>query len=84
MKHARAALGVGKVAIVDWDVDHGNGAQAIFGEDREVSTFLHEDRFFPANSGLVEDRGVGAGRGTLTSRCRPALATMATRTPHRR
>ncbi len=64
VKHARAALGVGKVAIVDWDVHHGNGAQAIFGEDPEVLTLsLHQDRCFPPNSGLVEDRGVGAGRG---------------------
>jgi acetoin utilization deacetylase AcuC-like enzyme len=63
-KHAREALGVGKVAIVDWDVHHGNGAQAIFAEDPEVLTIsLHQDRCFPPNSGLVEDRGSGAGRG---------------------
>ena len=63
-KHARAALGIGRVAIVDWDVHHGNGAQAIFAEDPDVLTIsLHQDRCFPPNSGLVEDRGVGAGRG---------------------
>ena len=29
-RHAQAELGVGRVAIVDWDVHHGNGTQAIF------------------------------------------------------
>lgn len=61
-KHAREVLGMEKVAIVDWDVHHGNGAQAIFAEDPSVLTIsLHQDRCFPPNSGLLEDRGVGAG-----------------------
>src|SRR5579863_3672067 len=28
--HARATLGIGRVAIVDWDVHHGNGTQLAF------------------------------------------------------
>ena len=32
-KHAQAALGVGRVAVVDWDVHHGNGTQAVFADD---------------------------------------------------
>ena len=31
--HARAERGVGKVAIVDWDVHHGNGTQSAFYEE---------------------------------------------------
>ncbi|QJY47499.1 class II histone deacetylase [Pseudonocardia broussonetiae] len=61
-KHAQAVLGIERIAIVDWDVHHGNGAQAIFAEDPSVLTIsLHQDRCFPPNSGLVEERGTAAG-----------------------
>jgi acetoin utilization deacetylase AcuC-like enzyme len=63
-RHAQAELGIERIAIVDWDVHHGNGAQAIFGDDPSVLTVsLHQDRCFPPNSGLVSDRGTGAGHG---------------------
>jgi acetoin utilization deacetylase AcuC-like enzyme len=63
-KHAQAVLGIERLAIVDWDVHHGNGAQAIFADDPSVLTVsLHQDRCFPPNSGLVEERGTGAGEG---------------------
>ena len=63
-KHAREVLGVAKVAIVDWDVHHGNGAQAIFADDPSVLTIsLHQDRCFPPESGPLTDRGIGAGLG---------------------
>jgi acetoin utilization deacetylase AcuC-like enzyme len=62
--HARAALGVNRIAVVDWDVHHGNGTQAIFYDDPSVLTIsLHQDNFFPPNSGLLEERGTGAGTG---------------------
>jgi acetoin utilization deacetylase AcuC-like enzyme len=35
--HAKHALGLAKVAIVDYDVHHGNGTQQAFYEDDEVS-----------------------------------------------
>jgi acetoin utilization deacetylase AcuC-like enzyme len=63
-KHAQATLGIERIAIVDWDVHHGNGAQAIFADDPSVLTIsLHQDRCFPPNSGLLEERGTGAGTG---------------------
>jgi acetoin utilization deacetylase AcuC-like enzyme len=62
-RHAQAELGVERIAIVDWDVHHGNGAQAIFAEDPSVLTLsIHQDRCFPPNSGLLGERGTGAGQ----------------------
>ena len=64
IRHAQSALGVGRVAVVDWDVHHGNGTQAIFYEDRTVLTIsVHQDRCFPVDSGWAGERGAGAGRG---------------------
>jgi acetoin utilization deacetylase AcuC-like enzyme len=53
-----------RVAVVDWDVHHGNGTEAIFWEDPEVLTIsLHQDRNYPLDTGGVEARGGGAGTG---------------------
>jgi acetoin utilization deacetylase AcuC-like enzyme len=61
--HARAK-GVARVAVVDWDVHHGNGTQAAFWVDPAVLTIsLHQDQHFPHDSGFVEEVGEGAGRG---------------------
>lgn len=63
--HAREARGVERVAIVDWDVHHGNGTQHAFYEDPSVLAIsLHQDNLYPADSGAVEDTGRGAGEGT--------------------
>ena len=35
-RYAQAELGIGRVAIVDWDVHHGNGTQEIFWDDPSV------------------------------------------------
>lgn len=60
--HAREALGLERIAIVDWDVHHGNGSQAIFWEDPNILTIsMHQDRNFPSDSGLVDERGAGPG-----------------------
>ena len=62
--HALAARGLERVAIVDWDVHHGNGTQAIFYDDPSVLTIsLHQDSCFPPGSGPVEENGAGAGEG---------------------
>jgi acetoin utilization deacetylase AcuC-like enzyme len=64
---AEAALAAGKaqrLAILDWDVHHGNGTQAIFYDRADVLTIsLHQDRNYPHDSGAPEERGQGAGRG---------------------
>ena len=55
--HARAR-GVERVAIVDVDVHHGNGTQAIWWDDPSVLALsVHQDGCFPPNSGHVHERG---------------------------
>jgi len=64
IQHARAVHGLGRVAVVDWDVHHGNGTQACFYEDPETLTIsIHQDNLFPADSGGLEERGAAAGLG---------------------
>jgi acetoin utilization deacetylase AcuC-like enzyme len=63
--HARAARGVERVAVVDWDVHHGNGTQAIFWDIPEVLTIsVHQDGCFPPNSGYLSERGGQAAPGS--------------------
>ncbi|MEN6642940.1 MAG: histone deacetylase [Armatimonadia bacterium] len=52
-----------RVAIVDWDVHHGNGTQDIFYHRGDVFyTSIHELELFPA-TGTVDEVGVDAGAG---------------------
>ena len=75
--HAQAMHRVGRIAIVDWDVHHGNGTQAAFYQRDDVLTIsLHQDNLYPANSGGLAERGEGRAPATIsTFRCRPARAT---------
>ncbi|MEM6467469.1 MAG: class II histone deacetylase, partial [Pseudomonadota bacterium] len=53
-----------RVAILDWDVHHGNGTEAIFYDRPDVLTIsLHQERNYPLNTGGFEDRGAGKGEG---------------------
>jgi hypothetical protein len=62
--YARARLGVTRVAVVDWDVHHGNGTQRAFYEAPNVLTIsIHQDNLYPANSGAVSENGAGSGLG---------------------
>ncbi|MEZ5731916.1 MAG: class II histone deacetylase [Paracoccaceae bacterium] len=62
--HGRAVHGLGRVAVVDWDVHHGNGTEAAFYDDPETLTIsLHQDNLYPLDSGKMEARGSGAGMG---------------------
>jgi len=50
-----------KVLIVDWDVHHGNGTQAIFYDDPTVFYFgVHQSPLYPG-TGSAEERGSGTG-----------------------
>ena len=52
---AQAELGVERVAIVDWDVHHGNGTQAIFQDDDSVLfVSLHQWPLYPGSGGPDE------------------------------
>ena len=62
---ALAAGLAGRIAVVDWDVHHGNGTEAIFLHRPEVLTIsLHQERDYPLDTGGAEVRGEGAARGT--------------------
>ncbi len=68
VEHMRAAHGVDRIAIVDWDVHHGNGTEHAFYEDPDVLTIsLHQDGLYPAESGLVEHTGAGVGEGATVN-----------------
>ncbi len=57
--HARDLHGLDRIAIVDFDVHHGNGTQAIFAGDRRVAYFSsHQSGLYP-HSGTPGERGVG-------------------------
>jgi acetoin utilization deacetylase AcuC-like enzyme len=49
---------VERVAILDWDVHHGNGTEEIFRHDASVLTIsLHQDGLYPADSGGLDSGG---------------------------
>ena len=51
-RHAQAELGIERVAIVDWDVHHGNGTEALVrGDDSILFVSLHEWPFYPGTGG---------------------------------
>jgi len=55
-RYAQAELGLGRVAIVDWDVHHGNGTQDIFWDDETVLfASLHQWPFYPGTGGPGEE-----------------------------
>ena len=61
--YLRKKHGLERIAIVDWDVHHGNGTQDIFAADPGVFfVSLHERGAYPF-SGSEEERGEGAGAG---------------------
>ena len=54
-RHMQAVHGVERVAIVDYDVHHGNGTQEIFLEDDTVLfVSLHQWPFYPGSGGPTE------------------------------
>jgi acetoin utilization deacetylase AcuC-like enzyme len=56
-RFAQAELGVGRVAILDWDVHHGNGTQEIVAEDPSILyVSLHQWPFYPGTGG-PDDQG---------------------------
>jgi len=66
------AAGARRVAIVDWDVHHGNGTQAAFYDDpRVLFVSLHQFPFYPGTGG-PEEIGSGAGRGYTANVALPA------------
>ena len=64
-KHLQQVHGLTRIAVVDWDVHHGNGTQGAFYDDPQVLTIsLHQDRYYPQDQGFVEETGSGDAVGT--------------------
>ena len=55
-RYAQAEQGIERVAIVDWDVHHGNGTQDIFWDDPSVLfASMHQWPFYPGTGGPGEE-----------------------------
>jgi acetoin utilization deacetylase AcuC-like enzyme len=68
---AAQALGAARVAIVDWDVHHGNGTQHAFEDDADVLfVSLHQWPLYPG-TGAPDEIGRGAGRGATVNLALP-------------
>lgn len=62
-RYAQRRHKLSRILIVDWDVHHGNGTQAIFEEDPAVLYFsTHQFPFYPG-TGARRETGRGAGQG---------------------
>ena len=62
---AAQAKGLAKrVVVLDWDVHHGNGTEAIYYDRDDVLTIsMHQEGNYPLDTGDLADRGNGAGVG---------------------
>jgi acetoin utilization deacetylase AcuC-like enzyme len=70
--HAALAQGARKVAIVDFDVHHGNGTQdAFYADPRVLFVSLHQWPFYPG-TGAPDEIGEGPGAGFTANLALPA------------
>ncbi len=75
-RHAQQKHGAQKVAIVDWDVHHGNGTQDIFYEDGSVLfCSTHQSPLYPF-TGHANETGSGKGLGSTLNLPFPARTGM--------
>jgi acetoin utilization deacetylase AcuC-like enzyme len=71
-RHVQRRHGLARVAIVDWDVHHGNGTQHLFERDPSVLyASLHQYPHYPG-TGAADERGLGAGEGATLNLPQPA------------
>lgn len=63
-KYAQQELGCSRVAILDWDVHHGNGTQHIFEKDSSVLYLsVHKGGMFYPGTGKSSEVGLEEGKG---------------------
>jgi len=68
----RAQARLERIAIVDWDVHHGNGTQHLFEGERDVLfASLHQFPFYPG-TGALDEQGHGRGLGSTVNFPLPA------------
>ncbi|WP_029005034.1 histone deacetylase family protein [Azorhizobium doebereinerae] len=59
-RHAQAKYGIGRVAIIDFDVHHGNGTQEIFwADDSVLYASTHEMPLYPGSGAVGETGALG-------------------------
>jgi acetoin utilization deacetylase AcuC-like enzyme len=64
---ARIKMGLERIAVVDFDVHHGNGTQAILNEDPDILFISsHQYPFYPG-TGAMHEIGVGPAAGTIVN-----------------
>jgi len=72
VRHLQATGRARRIAVLDWDVHHGNGTQDIFYRDPEVYFLsLHQAPHYPG-TGAATERGEGPGEGTVQNVPLPA------------
>jgi acetoin utilization deacetylase AcuC-like enzyme len=75
-RYAQQTHGIDRVAIIDWDVHHGNGTQDIFYDDGSVFYFsTHQHPWYPG-TGMRAETGEGKGRKTTLNAPLPAGTRM--------
>ncbi len=76
-RYAQRQYALERVAILDWDVHHGNGTQDIFYEDPSMFfCSVHQSPLYPG-SGAASETGRGAGKGTTLNFPLPARSGIA-------
>lgn len=64
---ARLNMGLERIAVVDFDVHHGNGTQAILNEDPDILfVSSHQYPFYPG-TGAIHEIGIGPAAGTIVN-----------------
>ncbi|MCC7263864.1 MAG: histone deacetylase [Candidatus Latescibacteria bacterium] len=76
-RHVQEHHGLNRVAIIDWDVHHGNGTQHSFEEDASVLFFsIHQfGPYFYPGTGAFNEQGRGSGLGYTVNAPMPPGAT---------
>jgi len=73
-RYAQKKYGLERVAILDWDVHHGNGTQEIFyADDSVLYISLHQYPYYPG-TGAATETGSGKGKG-FTLNCPMAIGS---------
>lgn len=64
LEAARAEGHAKRAVVLDWDVHHGNGTEAIYLTRSDTLTIsLHQEGNYPLNTGDISERGSGPGDG---------------------
>ncbi len=75
VRYLQNTHGIDKIAIIDWDVHHGNGTQHLFEEDPSVLyVSTHQYPFYPG-TGNYSETGIGRGSGATLNCPMPIGAT---------